>query len=356
MAAIDYDGFMKKLHDAKDCHSLAKKFVTPEAAKKFKDKKTKLGGTLAHCIKPGAQFHHLHIGIYACDPEAYVTFAEVFDKVVADYHGVPSNQPISHPAPNFGDLNNLPFNDLDPEGKYVISTRVRVGRSVDGIPFPPLINLQQVKDCEQRLVSALKTFQGDLSGQYYSLEGMDEATKNKLIDDHFLFGDPPNKILVGAGVEPDWPKGRGIFHNNSKTFLAWINEEDHIRIISMQMGGNLAEVYKRLVTAIQHIEKTVKFAHDPRLGYLTFCPSNLGTTCRASVHVKIPKVSALKNFKGIVECLGLQLRGTAGEHTESVGGVWDVSNKRRLGYSEIDALTEMANGVKLLILLEKSLE
>ena len=60
---------------------------------------------------------------------------------------------------------------------------------------------------------------------------------------------------------------------------------------------------------IKHIEKTVKFAHDPRLGYLTFCPSNLGTTCRASVHIKIPKVSALKEFKAIVDSLGLQLRG-----------------------------------------------
>ena len=71
-----------------------------------------------------------------------MTFREVFDKVVADYHGVPTGQPIQHPPPNFGGMDNLPFGDLDPEGKYVISTRVRVGRSVDGIPFPPLINLQ----------------------------------------------------------------------------------------------------------------------------------------------------------------------------------------------------------------------
>ena len=71
----------------------------------------------------------------------------MFDKVVADYHGVPAGQPIKHPQPNFGDMQNLPFADLDPEGKYVISTRVRVGRSVDGIPFPPLINLEVIGDC-----------------------------------------------------------------------------------------------------------------------------------------------------------------------------------------------------------------
>ena len=67
------------------------------------------------------------------------------------------------------------------------------------------------------------------------------------------------RILVGAGVEKDWPKGRGIFHNDAKTFLAWLNEEDHIRIISMQMGGNLAEVTKRLVTVSIKFIKNMRY-------------------------------------------------------------------------------------------------
>merc|ERR1711936_152351 len=77
---------------------------------------------------------------------------------------------------------------------------------------------------------------GDLAGTYYPLTGMDEKVRQQLVDDHFLFmsGDPNLKV---AGMERDWPEGRGIFHNKDKTFLTWVNEEDQLRIISMDQGG-----------------------------------------------------------------------------------------------------------------------
>ena len=76
------------------------------------------------------------------------------------------------------------------------------------------------------------------------------------------------------------PLGRGIFHNNSKTFLVWCGEEDHLRIISMQMGGHVGEVFGRLKEGVKKIEAKIPFSSDPRLGMLTFCPTNLGTTIR----------------------------------------------------------------------------
>ena len=77
-----------------------------------------------------------------------------------------------------------------------------------------------------------------LQGNYYPLLGMDEKVRLQLVDDHFLFisGD---KNLIAAGMERDWPEGRGIFHNDAKTFLVWVNEEDQLRIISMQKGGDV---------------------------------------------------------------------------------------------------------------------
>ena len=86
-------------------------------------------------------FHNLDIGIYASDPEAYTTFREVFDEVIRDYHKMGPGE-IKHPPPTFGQMDKLPFGDLDPEGKYIISTRVRVGRSVVNLPFSPLITIQ----------------------------------------------------------------------------------------------------------------------------------------------------------------------------------------------------------------------
>ena len=76
----------------------------------------------------------------ACDPEGYEVFADLLDEVIREYHKVPAEQDLKHPAPNFGDLDNLPFGDLDPDGRFVLSTRVRVGRSAEGFAYPPLIS------------------------------------------------------------------------------------------------------------------------------------------------------------------------------------------------------------------------
>lgn len=118
---------------------------------------------------------------------------------------------------------------------------------------------------------------------------MNEEDRNQLVEDHFLFkqGD---RFLEAAGLNRDWPEGRGIFHNNDKTFLVWINEEDQLRIISMQEGSDILEVFTRLARATQEIEKVVRFAHSEELGFLTSCPTNLGTALRASVHVSLPNL------------------------------------------------------------------
>jgi arginine kinase len=101
--------------------------------------------------------------------------------------------------------------------------------------------------------------------------------------------------LEACGLNRDWPEGRGIFHNNAKTFLIWVNEEDQLRIISMQPGADILAVFTRLSTAAQLIEKEAKFAHDEHLGYITSCPTNLGTALRASVHIKLPFLSKSKD-------------------------------------------------------------
>uniref|UniRef100_A0A915M8J5 arginine kinase n=1 Tax=Meloidogyne javanica TaxID=6303 RepID=A0A915M8J5_MELJA len=104
----------------------------------------------------------------------------------------------------------------------------------------------------------------------------------------------------------------------------------------MQNGGNVGQVLERLIKGVKAIENKVPFSRDDRLGYLTFCPSNLGTTVRASVHIKLPKISSKPEFKKICEDMKLQIRGIHGEHSETEGGVYDVSNKARLGLTEYE--------------------
>ena len=170
--------------------------------------------------------------------------------------------------------------------------------------------------------------------------------QNKLINDHFLFkqGD---RFLEACGLNRDWPRGRGIFHNDDKTFLVWINEEDQLRIISMQPGADFFTVFDRLSRASAHIEKYMKFAHNEHLGYITSCPTNLGTAMRASVHVCLPNLMKdMPRFQAIAEKFNVQIRGQHGEHSDTSDGIFDISNRRRLGRSEKDLVQDMYYGVK----------
>lgn len=339
-----------KLQAAKDSKSLLKKNLTEDLYNELKDKKSSFNGTLADCIRSGCENPDSGVGIYASDPEGYTVFAPVLDKVIKDYHKVDE---LNHPEPSFGE-DKVDFGNLDPSGEMIVSTRVRVGRSHDSFGFPPVLSKEDRVNMEKKTLEALNTLEGDLKGTYYPLTGMSKETQKQLTEDHFLFNDS-DRFLRAAGGYNDWPTGRGIFHTPDKKFLVWVNEEDHLRFISMQMGGDLQEVYLRLVKAIRQLEKKLSFAKRDGLGYLTFCPSNLGTTLRASVHIKIPNLSATPEFKAFCDKLNVQARGIHGEHTESVGGVYDISNKRRLGLTEFEAIQEMRKGVEAVIAEEKRL-
>ncbi|XP_076350065.1 arginine kinase-like isoform X1 [Tachypleus tridentatus] len=340
----------QKLQEASDCKSLVKKYLTKDVLEKLKNKKTKMGATLLDVIQSGVENLDSGVGIYAPDGESYTVFSELFNPVIQDYH-VGFKPTDKHPPKDFGVVSTMV--DLDPAGEFIVSTRVRCGRSLEGYSFNPCLTEAQYKEMEAKVSEVLGSMEDDLKGTYYPLTGMDKATQQKLIDDHFLFKEG-DRFLQAANACRFWPTGRGIFHNNNKTFLVWVNEEDHLRIISMQKGGNLKQVYSRLVQAVNSIESKIQFSHDDRLGFLTFCPTNLGTTMRASVHIKLPKLS--KDRKALEEAstrFNLQVRGTRGEHTESEDGVYDISNKRRLGLTEYEALVEMQNGILELIKMER---
>ena len=118
------------------------------------------------------------------------------------------------------------------DASMIKSTRIRVGRNLAGFPLGPGVSREQRLEVEQKVVEACNKFDGELAGKYYSLGSMSEADRKQLIEDHFLFKEG-DRFLEACGLNREWPEGRGIFHNNDKTFLVWINEEDQLRIISM---------------------------------------------------------------------------------------------------------------------------
>lgn len=342
----------KKLQDAKDCHSLLKKYLTRAVVDQCKDKKTKLGATLLDVIQSGVANLDSGVGVYAPDAEAYTLFKPLFDPIIQDYHnGFGPSQ--KQPATDLGEGKTSQLPDLDPEGKFIKSTRVRCGRSLQGYPFNPCLSEANYLEMEAKMKKIFTEVKdAELQGTYYPLKGMTKDVQNELIKDHFLFKEG-DRFLQEANACRYWPSGRGIYHNKDKTFLVWVNEEDHLRIISMQNGGNVGQVLERLIKGVKAIGANAPFSRDDRLGWLTFCPTNLGTTVRASVHIALPKISAKPDFKKICTDLKLQIRGIHGEHSESAGGVYDISNKARLGLTEFEAVKQMYDGVKHLIELEK---
>lgn len=91
---------------------------------------------------------------------------------------------------------------------------------------------------EETIVKALSSLEGELQGKYHSLESLSESERKEMVDNHFLFKEK-DRFQEAAFLKRNWPKGRGIFHNTDKTFLVWVNEEDQLRIISMQKGGDI---------------------------------------------------------------------------------------------------------------------
>nr|AHW80375.1 creatine kinase [Cerebratulus lacteus] len=336
--------------------------LTPEIYAKLRDKTTPSGFTLDGAIQtgvdnPGHPFIYT-VGCVAGDEESYDVFADLFDPVIDGRHGG-----YSKDAKHKTDLNpnNLKGgDDLNP--KYVLSSRVRTGRSIKGICLPPHCSRGERRKVEKIVTDALNSLDGEFSGTYYPLSNMTEAEQDQLISDHFLFDKPVSPLLTCAGMARDWPDARGIWHNKDKNFLVWVNEEDHIRVISMEKGGNLKTVFKRFCDGLSKVETCMKqkgaeYMWNDHLGFVLTCPSNLGTGLRAGVHVKIPKVSAdMKRFEEILDKLRLQKRGAGGVDTKAEGGLFDISNADRIGYSEVALVQFVVDGVKLLVDMEMRLE
>jgi len=339
----------------------------------IKNRKTKSGVTLADCIKTGVDNPgHPHIktvGMVAGDEESYEVFKELFDPVIDLRHG---GYPSDAIQPSNMDFNQLSDTDIDPETKYVLTTRVRTGRSIRGFQLPPVISFEDRRKLEKLVVNALLQMKGDLAGEYFPLHGsrsweakpngMTHEKEDELRSCGNLFQEPDSTLLLASGMARHWPDARGVFHNHDKNLFIWFGEEDHMRIVSMQgdltkpthKGKQIKEVTARFMRACAAVQKVLKingydFMHNDHLGWVLTCPSNLGTGMRCGTMVRLPNVSSRPDWKKLIRSMRLQVRGKAGVDSESTGGVWDVSNADRIGKGEIDLVNILIEGAAQLV-------
>jgi creatine kinase len=250
-----------------------------------------------------------------------------------------------------------------------LSMRVRVGRNLAAFNLPGAMDREERIKFEKTMLKAFDSLVNNpaYGGQVYSLspdhgEGVanpnliSEAKYNELVKAHVMFKDmAADPYLKSAGIANDWPYGRGCYVSEDQEFIIWFGEEDQLRIMCMKKGTKLNEVFDRLREALKVVESIdgIEFATSKKYGYVTSCPSNLGTGMRASVHVKLPNLTSDgtdKKAKEVCKPLGLSVRGTGGEHTPiGKDGTVDISPSSRLFIKEAEIIEKLYEGLKLLM-------
>ncbi|MBU1342987.1 MAG: arginine kinase [Proteobacteria bacterium] len=332
-----------------DACSLVKKHLSLNLHTALEHLKTDSGYTLAKAIHSGIKNPDSSIGIYAGDAQSYQTFSKIFDPIISDYHGFKKGQ--KHAS----DITELDLAVIDPQKKYIKSTRIRVARNLKGFCFPAHILLPHRRELEKKIKNALSQLKGDLSGNYFPFESLDEKQFQQLKTEPLCF-EKGDRFQDAAGINSDFPKCRGVFHSFDKQFVVWVNEEDHLRIISLEKTSDISSVFNRLCRALLALNRHLDFAQDKRYGYLTSCPTNIGTGMRAGVHIHLEKLEQKKELLyDIAKGFHLQIRGTFGEKTKVENAVFDISNCQRLGISESKIVKNLHAGLLAIIAAEKSL-
>jgi len=353
-----------------DAHkSLMAKYTTPEVFEKLKNVVSSKGYTFSNAIMTGVVTPHLGVGCTAGDEECWELFKELYYPVIRGWHGYDAYTQ-KHPVDL--DPSKLVFSQgqSDTFNKYVVSTRIRAARNISGFSLPPGATDADRAGVEEVLIQTFTGLGGELSGTYYSLSTMTDEQRDFLLQKGYLFQIPSARnLLTGAGAARSWPNNRGIFHNATHTALCWVNEEDHCRIISMENGGNIPSVFTRFCALSDAIKASAeangtRLMWNETLGFMGTCPSNLGTGLRASVMVVLTEFNKLMEgsneedkhlLDDVCSAYDLQPRGSAGEHSAAVGGKFDVSNKQRLGFSEVELVQKMIDGVSKVIEYEELL-
>lgn len=160
------------------------KCLTKEIWEEYKDMKCKEGVSFKTCIFSGIKNQDSGIGVYAGSHDAYTTFCKLFDQVIENYHGHKKEDQHKSGMTTEGLVN---YELSEEDAAMIVSTRIRVGRNLAGFPLGPGVTKEQRLEIMNKVVTAAETFDDDLKGKFYPLEGMSKEDQKQLIEDHFLF-------------------------------------------------------------------------------------------------------------------------------------------------------------------------
>lgn len=221
-----------------------------------------------------------------------------------------------------------------PQSDIVLSTRVRLARNVAGRPFTTRLRAEERQDLESYLKSAVLKAFGPKTIAWFELAGMSEVDRRCLVERHLI-----SRELAAA----EGPRGVAIDAAQQTALMAI--EEDHVRLQVIFPGLQLEEAWRAADAADDRLESEVAYAFSPHLGYLTACPTNVGTGMRASVMLHLPSLVLTRQIEKVFRAVArmrLAVRGLYGEGTQATGDVYQISNQASLGRSEEDILKTLA--------------
>lgn len=229
----------------------------------------------------------------------------------------------------------------------VISTRVRLARNLKDYPFPCRLSEQGRKKVIEKVTSAIRDSNSSIASDFnlIKLDDLTEAQGVSLVERHL--------------VSPEFiseTEGRALLLSKDESMSIMINEEDHIRLQVITDGLSLEQAYDTADKLDTLLDENLEFAFDDKLGYLTQCPTNLGTGMRASVMLHLPaleKSRTIGRIAGNLSKLGLTIRGAYGEGSEPSGSLYQLSNQVTLGISEKAAIENLENITKQLVSQER---
>eukprot|EP00927_Polykrikos_kofoidii_P078259 TRINITY_DN75108_c0_g1_i1.p1 TRINITY_DN75108_c0_g1~~TRINITY_DN75108_c0_g1_i1.p1 ORF type:complete len:1009 (+),score=172.13 TRINITY_DN75108_c0_g1_i1:70-3027(+) len=344
---------------------------TPSSYEKLRGEATGLGVTAAQCIKPGMDCpgHELLkvAGIVAGDGECYDKFQDLFDPVIGSLH---ASYVRGVPHPTDGNPAKLDNSAVDPEGSYVVHTTVETRRNFSHVRFLTCCSRDERRDVERLATKALLSLDVPLTGIYLPLrwsrsypeltDGMASYQEDQLRKAGMLFSYPDSRLRLSAGLGRQWPDARGVFMGEMQGFYVWVNEEDHLRFFARQSeGGNLKDLWTCLNKIMRQVEHNVSadglhFSRSERLGYLTACPSKLGTGLSVTVAMRLRLLPDAVHLPALCRSLLLQCSQEVGAVADD--HIWNISNADVLGVSEVDILSGVKHGLAALVALEKRLE
>lgn len=230
-------------------------------------------------------------------------------------------------------------------GDVVLSTRVRLARNLKNTPFPNRADKTQ----QEEIINTLKSASAKIEdARFFDLSNMPDREKKALAERHII-----SPLLTDGSIK------RGLVLSDDQRISIMLMEEDHLRIQAMHEGFAVEECLKSAMDVDDTLEESLDYAFSEKLGYLTCCPTNVGTGLRISVMVCLPGITMAGRIDSLSRSLskmGIAVRGIFGEGSQSLGNIYQISNQVTLGITEEETAQKLTEIVSEIISQERSLQ